>query len=70
MPLSELVQLDHDAVPAVVAVQPGALAEPDQHGQVSLLPGVVLGYVMPAHAAYRAALRRTWKAARAGGARR
>ena len=42
MPLRELVRLDHDAVPAVIAVQPGALAELDQHGQVGLLP-VILG---------------------------
>jgi hypothetical protein len=37
-------------VPAAIAVQPGALAELRQHRQVGLLPGVVLGYVMPAHA--------------------
>ena len=36
MPQSELVWLDHDAVPAIVAVQPSALAEPDQHGQARL----------------------------------
>ncbi len=70
MPLGELVRLDHDAVPAAVAVQPGALAEPRQHRKVGLLPGVVFGYVMPAHAGDGGALRRTWKAARAGGARR
>ena len=28
------MRLNHDAVPAVIAVQPGALAEHDQHGQV------------------------------------
>src|SRR5262245_42892122 len=28
-----LVRLDHDAVPAVVAVQPGAFAELHQHGK-------------------------------------
>ena len=63
----ELVRLDHDAVPAIIAVQPSALAEPDQHREVGLLPGVVFGDVMPAHAGDRGALRRTWKAARAGG---
>ena len=42
------------------------LAELDQHCQVGLLPGVVFRDVMPAHAGYRDALRRTWKAARAG----
>ena len=66
----ELVRLDHDAMSAVVAVQPGALAELDRHRQVRLLPGVVLGDVMPAHAGDGGALRRTWKAARAGGAGR
>jgi len=54
-------------VPAIVTVQPGALAEPDQQGQVGLLPGVVLGYAMPAHANDGGALRRTGKAARGGG---
>ena len=38
MPLGQPVRLDHDAVPAIVAVQPGALAEPHQHGKVGLLP--------------------------------
>jgi len=69
MPLREFVRLDHDAVPAIVAVQPGTLAEPDKHRQVGLLPGVVFREVMPAHAGDGGALRRTWKAARAGSAR-
>jgi hypothetical protein len=47
MPLGELVRLDHDAVPAIITVRPGALAEPDQHGKVGLLPGVVFGDVVP-----------------------
>ena len=46
------------------------LAELDQHCQVGLLPGVVFRDVMPAHAGDRAALRRNWEAARAGGDRR
>jgi hypothetical protein len=69
MPLGELVRLDHDAVAAIIAVQPGALAELDQHRKVGLLPGVVFGDVTPAHAGDRGALGRTWKAARAGGDR-
>jgi hypothetical protein len=32
--------------------QPGALAELNQHGKVGLLPGVVFGDVVPAHAAH------------------
>ena len=51
-------------------LQPGALAEPRQHRKMGLLSGVVLGNVMPAHAGDGGALRRTWKAATAGGARR
>ena len=43
MLLGELVRLDHDAGPAIVAVQPGAFAELDQHRKVGLLPGVVFG---------------------------
>ena len=70
MLLGELPRLDHDAVPAIIAVQPGALAEPDQHGKMSLPPGVVFWDVMPAHAGHRGALRRTWKAAGDGGAGR
>src|SRR5262245_2734977 len=31
MPERELVRLNHDPVPAVIAVQPGALAAPYQH---------------------------------------
>ena len=46
-----------------------ALAEPRQHRKVGLLPGVVFRYVMPAYAGDGGALRRTWEAARAGGAR-
>ena len=61
------VSIGELAVPAIVA---GALAELDQHRQVGLLPGVVLGYVMPAHAGDGGALRRTWKAVRASGGRR
>jgi hypothetical protein len=67
--LGELMRFDHDAVAAAVAMQPGALAELRQHCKVGLLPGVVLGNVMPAHAGYRDALRRTWKAARSSGGR-
>jgi hypothetical protein len=63
MPLGELVRLNHDAVPAVIAMQPGALTELHQHSKVGLLPGVVFGYVMPARAGYRDALRGTWNAA-------
>jgi hypothetical protein len=70
MPLGELVRLNHYAVPAAVAMQPGALAQLRQHREVGLLPGIVFGDLMPAHAGDGGALRRTWKAARAGGARR
>jgi hypothetical protein len=61
----KLLRLDYDAVTAIIAVQPGAFAEPDQHRQVGLLPGVVFEYAMPAHAGHRGALRRIWKATRA-----
>src|SRR5262245_39951076 len=37
-------------MPAAIAAQPSALAEPHQHRKVGLLPGVVFRYVMPAHA--------------------
>ena len=37
------MRLDHDAVPAIVAVQPGALAEPDQHGKVARFQASSLG---------------------------
>jgi hypothetical protein len=47
----ELVRLDHDAVSAAIAMQPGALAELDQHRKMGLLPGVVFWDVMPGHAA-------------------
>src|SRR5262245_56462219 len=63
MALREFVRLDHDAMPPAGRVQPGALAEPDQHCRVCLLPGVVFRDVMPAHAGDGGALRRTWKAA-------
>jgi hypothetical protein len=36
MPLGELVRLNHNAVAAIIAVQPGALAELDQHCQARL----------------------------------
>ena len=39
-----------NAVPAIVAVQPGTLAEPDKHRQVGLLPGVVFRDMVLAHA--------------------
>jgi hypothetical protein len=68
MPLGELVRLDHGAMPTAMAMQPGALAEPRQHRKMGLLPGVVFGNAMPAHARDGGALRHTWEAARAGGA--
>jgi hypothetical protein len=43
MALGELVWLDHDAVPAAIAVQPGALAELRQHRQMGLLKASSLG---------------------------
>jgi hypothetical protein len=43
MPLGECVGLDHDAVPAAIAVQPGALAELDPHRKMGLLQASSLG---------------------------
>ena len=61
MPLGKLGRLNHDAVPAIVTVEPSALAEPDQHRQVGLLPSIVLGDVMPTHPAMVACFAATGK---------
>jgi hypothetical protein len=69
VPLGEIPRLHHHSVRALVTAQPGVFAQALQHGQVSLAPGVIFRCRVPIHAGNRAALRRTWKAARAGGAR-
>ena len=62
MPLGELLRLDHDAVPAIVAVQADAFAEPDQHRKVGACFQASSYGMRCQH--YGGALRRIWKAAR------
>ena len=58
MPLSEFDRLDHDAVPAIVAVQPGALAKPGSIARWACFQASSLGtwcQLMPAMVARFAA---------------
>ena len=60
MPLGELVRLDHDAMPSSQCSQ-ARLPSLTSIARWACFLGVVLGYVMSAHAGDGGALRRTWK---------
>src|SRR5436190_7015877 len=70
MPIGERAGRDHDAVLAPIAAKPQPLTQALHHGQMSLLPGVVRGCAVPAHAGQDAAVRAGEKATRGGGDRR
>ena len=66
---AKLARLDHDCAGTRHSAARRA-CQALQHRQVGLLPGVVFRCGVPIHAGDGGALRRTWKAARAGGAHR